>query len=221
MSTRIRITRINDDTQREDALQVIEEVYHKEKQWIRSPEEEFGANMLKDTKISWVLARAGKRPVGLLRLSYDPPLELPDNYQVSLNRDIDLNKMAALYRFVDIGRFMIIPDFRRNIKIALRLMRAAIREVVERGYTHFITDVFENDPHSPLQFHTRILGFEVVGRHLHGELNCSSTRIILTLDIIKAWEKVRHRRNRIYRTLTYGIRRLLNKKLAARSATGA
>ncbi len=78
--------------------------------------------------------------------------------------------------------------------VAIRLMGVAVKEVVERNYTHFITDVFEGEPNSPLKFHTRILGFEIIGSHLHGELNCSLTRIILTLDILKAYQRLREKR---------------------------
>jgi hypothetical protein len=39
--------------------------------------------------------------------------------------------------------------------LAAALMRAATKEMVARGYTHVITDVFEDDVHSPLGFHTR------------------------------------------------------------------
>jgi hypothetical protein len=113
---------------------------------------------------------------------------------------------------------MILPQYRSKILVALRLMRIAIKEVVERDYTHFITDVFEGEPHSPFRFHTRILGFEVIGTHLHGELNCSCTRIILTLDILKAYQRLKLSKNRIYWSLTEGIRDILDKKLAARGS---
>ena len=92
-------------------------------------------------------------------------------------------------------------------------MGVAVREVVERNYTHFITDVFEGEPHSPLGFHTRVLGFEVIGSHVYGELNCSLTRIILTLDILKAYKRMKERRNRLYWSLTEGIRGQLDGKL--------
>ena len=124
--------------------------------------------------------------------------------------------MATECNIVEIGRFMIRPEFRKNIRVALKLMQAGIREVVERGYTHFLTDVFESDPNSPLHFHTKILGFEVIGSHLHGELNCSSTRIILTLDILKAYQRLKERKNRFYQEITAGIQDLLERKLAER-----
>lgn len=124
-----------------------------------------------------------------------------------------MEKIAQTCRFVEIGRFMILPRYRHNMLIALRLMRLALKEVVERDYTHFITDVFEGEVHSPFRLHTKILGFEVIGTHLHGELNCSCTRIILTLDILKAYQRLKARKNRLYWNLTEGIRDLLEQKI--------
>ena len=145
-------------------------------------------------------------PAGVMRLLYDPPLDLPEACQVSLEPGVDLEQVKSSGRFAEIGRFMILPRFRRQHLVALRLMRAATAEVVGRGYTHFITDVFEGEVHSPLNFHTRVLGFEVIGRHLFGELNCSSTRIILTLDILKLYNRVKDSRSRIYQELLEGFR---------------
>jgi hypothetical protein len=45
-------------------------------------------------------------------------------------------------------------------------------------------------------------------------LNCSLTRIILTLDILKAYQRLREKKNRIYWSLTEGIRGRLDRKLA-------
>ncbi len=164
---------------------------------------------------SWFLATVNGQPAGVLRLFYDPPLEMPAEFQVSLHQGVDLKKMAENGRFVEIGRFMILPAYRKKMLVAIRLMGSAVQEVVARNYTHFITDVFQGEPHSPLQFHTRILGFEVIGSHLQGELNCSLTRIILTLDILKAYQRLREKKNRLYWTLTEGIRGVLDQKLAA------
>jgi hypothetical protein len=55
---------------------------------------------------------------------------------------------------------------------------------------------------------------EVIKTIRHGELNCSCTRIILTLDIVKAYQKLKSKKNRIYAYLTRGIRYRLERKLA-------
>lgn len=98
----------------------------------------------------------------------------------------------------------------------MQLMRAGVREVVSNNYTHFITDVFEGEKHSPFRFHTRLLGFEVIGKHVHGELNCSCKRIIMVLDILKAYMKFRDRRNVFYEALLGGMKDLFESKISQR-----
>ena len=215
---KIETIKIIDAETRAEALKVIETVYFNEKNWIKTVEEEIPENIADSGKFSWFLATVNGKPAGVLRLQYDPMLELPADFKVTLNRNFDLQKIAASSKFVEIGRFMILPRYRKNIFVALRLMRIAIQEVVARDYTHFITDVFEGEVNSPLGFHTRVLGFEVIGNHLHGELNCRLTRIILTLDILKAYKAMKQRRNRVYWALTEGIREMLDKKLFAASS---
>ena len=212
--SRIQTVKVDDDDTRTKALQVIEQVYRQEKNWINSVETEIPAKINPDGRYSWFLATVNDQPAGVLRLFYNPPLELPAEFNVTLRQDIDLQEMAKNGRFVEIGRFMILPEYRKKMLVAIRLMGIAVKEVVERNYTHFITDVFQGEPNSPLQFHTRILGFEIIGSHLHGELNCSLTRIILTLDILKAYQRLRQKKNRIYWSLTEGIRGRLDRKLA-------
>ena len=213
--SRIETFKVLDDQTRSQALQVIERVYHQEKNWIQAADREIPANIAQSDRYSWFLATVNDTPAGVIRLVYDPPLELPPECRVTLKNEIDLQELARRGRFVDIGRFMILPEYRRKFLVAIRLMRIAVREVIERNYTHFITDVFEGEPHSPLNFHTRILGFEVIGSHLHGELNCSLTRIILTMDILKAYQRMKMRRKRLYASLTEGYRGLLEEKIVA------
>lgn len=155
----------------------------------------------------------------MLRLLYDPSFDLPEEYDVKFMPGITVEKLKSAGRYVEIGRFMILEEFRRKPKVALRLMRAATEEVIERDYTHFITDVFEGEAHSPLSFHTRVLGFEVVGKHLFGELNCSSTRIILMLDILKLYSRIKDSRSRIYSELIEGLRGIFERKAALAQMT--
>jgi hypothetical protein len=198
---------------REQALEVMEAVFLKEKKWIERLEEQFPESMISSSRYSWFLAKVNDKPAGLLRLFYDPPLVLPEEFEVTLNDNVDLERMGNECRFVEVGRFMILPEYRRNIRVALRLMRIALREVVERDYTHFITDVYENEIHSPFRFHTRILGFEVIGKHLYGELKCNCTRLILTLDILKTYRRLKKKKHSIYKTLLKDILPIMEKKL--------
>ena len=202
----VAVSKVITSGDRSDAMSVIDEVFVREKRWIDGSQEQIPESQGSDGRYSWLIARVGGMPAGVMRLLYDPPLDLPEACQVSLEPGVDLEQVKSSGRFAEIGRFMILPRFRRQHLVALRLMRAATAEVVGRGYTHFITDVFEGEVHSPLNFHTRVLGFEVIGRHLFGELNCSSTRIILTLDILKLYNRVKDSRSRIYQELLEGFR---------------
>jgi hypothetical protein len=215
---------------REKALAVVEAVYRREKRWIADAAAEFspdilGAGTSGDVgaadgpagRLSWFLVTVDERPAGVIRLVYDPPLELPAELDVSLEPDVDLEQLRRRGRFVDIGRFMIVPRYRRNIRVVLRLMREAIVEVVERGYTHFLTSVFADDPHSPLGFHTRVLGFERIGTHRTGELACASVRILLILDIARAYRRLRRRRNRVWKELGESVRQAMKSRLLART----
>lgn len=211
----ITVERVLSGETRSNAVEVIEQVFKKEKKWINAAQEQLPQTLEETGRYSWFLAKVDGRPAGVLRLMYDPPLELPREYDVRLLPGINIERMKQEGRYVEIGRFMIKSEFRKNPRLALRLMRTATREVLERDYTHFITDVFEGEPNSPLNFHTRVLGFEVIGKHLFGDLNCSSTRIILTLDIVKVYRRIRNNRNRVYSELTEGMRGILERKLAA------
>ncbi len=198
---------------RERALAVIEAVYRDEKQWISTSSAEIPADIATRQDQSWFLVSAGDEPAGVIRLVYDPPIEMPAEYGVTLEPEVDLEGLKHGGRFVDIGRFMIVPRYRRNIRVVMKLMRAAIVEVVGRGYTHFLTDVFENDPHSPLRFHTRVLGFERIGTHRHGELACASSRIILILDIARAYQRLKKRENKVFKEVGDGVRDLMEARL--------
>ena len=203
---------------REEALSVIEAVYMQEKRWIGDPGSEIPADTAARHDHSWFLVTVEGEPAGVIRLVYDPALEMPAELGVSLEAHVDLETLKRRGRFVDIGRFMIVPRHRRNIRVVMRLMRAAILEVVSRGYTHFLTDVFEDDPHSPYHFHTRVLGFERIGTHRHGELACASTRIILILDIARAYRQLEKKENKVFKELGQGLGEMVEARLLAPTA---
>ncbi len=210
---KVTTRKVIDAETREKALSVIKEVYLKEKKWINNSETEISEDIASSQKVSWYLAEVDGDPAGVIRLVYDPNLNFPPDFEVSLNEDIDFEYIKKNFKIVDIGRFMILPKYRKKIMVALRLMKAAITEVVKRDYTHFITDVFEGEVNSPLHFHTNILGFEIIGKHVHGELNCSCTRIILALDILKTYKRIKEKRGKVYKFLTKGLGDLLEKRL--------
>ena len=215
----VTVLRIESAGDRASALEVIRQVFCEEKNWISTVQNQIPDELAGNTGFSWFLAKVNGRPAGVLRLLYDPSFDLPEEYDVQFMPGISIEKLKSFGRYVEIGRFMILEEFRRKPRVALRLMRAATEEVIERDYSHFITDVFEGEANSPLNFHTRVLGFEVVGKHLFGELNCSSTRIILTLDILKLYSRIKDSRSRIYGELIDGLRGIFERKAALAQMT--
>ena len=86
---------------REAALGVIAEVYGEEKRWLADAAPEIPVDPTADSRVSWFLARSAGEPVGVVRLSYDPPLELPRDFEVEIDSGIDLERLAAGGRFVE------------------------------------------------------------------------------------------------------------------------
>jgi hypothetical protein len=126
---------------------------------------------------------------------------------------LDLDSFIRDNRIAEIGRFAILPSHRRNVRIAVALMNAAARETVDRDFTHYITDVFEGEQHSPFDFHSRVMGFEVVATHDTGELNCSCRRITMVLDLRRAYQRLCRQNNWAFRALTANWDPALHEKL--------
>lgn len=205
VSDSLTAERVTDSVSRLEALSIVQQVYQQEKGWIAHADGEFPESALASSTSSWFLARLGGEAAGVVRLHFDPSLELPQAAGVELDPGVDVARLTASGRFVEVGRLMIAPRFRSRTAVVLALMRAALGEVVQRGYSHLLTVVFEDDPHSPYGFHTRVLGFERIGTHRHGELACSSRRIILTLDIARAFKRLRGPRAKLAQALAGGL----------------
>jgi 1-acyl-sn-glycerol-3-phosphate acyltransferase len=203
----VTAARVSTPEGRREALAVLDEVYATEKGWLAAVDGEIAAEPAADSGRSWFLARVGHEAAGLVRVTYDPPLELPAEAKFEPAPGFDLESLKRAGRFAEIGRMTVRPRFRRRPAVVLSLMSAAIAEVATRGCTHLLTSVFEDDPHSPYGFHTRVLGFERIGSHLHGELLCASRRILLVLELDRAIARAR------------GSRRLA--RVAAEIAAGA
>jgi hypothetical protein len=214
MRDSVTVVKVETREARERALSVVREVYLHEKRWIRDAGTEIPEDIAVRRDQSWFLVAVDGAPAGAIRLVYDPQLELPAEYGVVLEPGIDIDRLKRGNSFVDIGRFMILPRHRRNIRVVLRLLRAAMIEVVERGYTHLLTDVFESDPHSPLKFHTQVLGFERIGTHRIGDLACDSLRILLILDIARSYHRLKSQRNKVFKEVGEGLSSLLEPRLA-------
>jgi hypothetical protein len=182
---------------------------------VSDPDSQIPPGDLGRSDISWFVVSVRTRPVGVLRVLYDPPLATYARYGFKLiDPAVRVEEFLRDHRIAEIGRFAVIPRYRRRFMLAAALMRAATAETVARGYTHFITDVFEDDKHSPYGFHTRVMGFHPVATHDVGELHCRSRRITMVLDLKAAYQRLKLRSNWIYRYLTGHWDDALHRRLA-------
>lgn len=201
----LRVVRLHTEEDRQRALRVMRATYRDEKNWLKPDDRLVDPAELVNPSVSWFLALRGEEPAGVLRILYAPPLDLYAAYGFHcVARDLDLEAFIRNHRIAEIGRFAVIPRQRGHLLISAALMRAAVRETLERGFTHYLTDVFEGETHSPYEFHTRVLGFKVVATHDVGELNCPNRRITLLLDIPGNLKRLQSAGNWLYRYVTEG-----------------
>jgi ribosomal protein S18 acetylase RimI-like enzyme len=204
LSDRLHVIRVGTDAERALAIQVMGATYKQEKNWITRDEKLFPESELGKPDVSWFVVLEGTRPVGTLRVLYDLPLDLYKEYGFKMLGGVDLDEFIRKNRIAEIGRFAVLPEYRKHMVVVGALMREASRETVERGYTHYVTDIFEGEAHSPYNFHTRVLGFKPVATHDTGELNCPNRRITMILDLVEAYERLRGQGGWLFRFFTEG-----------------
>jgi len=203
VSDHIRVRRVSEDWQRREALSVLRATYVDEKGWVAGAERVFPSEEVGDPEVSWFLALVGQEPAGVLRVLYELPLAEYAHYdfQPIGGADLGLDTLLCDARVAEIGRFAVVPAYRRMPLVAAELIRAASIETLQRGYTHYITDVFEGERHSPYLFHTRVLGFRPIATHDTGELNCPNRRITMLLDLAEAYRRLCTSQGWLYRYL--------------------
>jgi hypothetical protein len=208
-------TRVFDEAGRSEVIDVLRATYHSEKRWVHDPAGQIPPGDLSSEHISWFVVKIDGKPAGVLRVLFNPPLAEYAKYGFKLlDTAPDINEFLRDNRVAEIGRFAVLPAFRGKIAVATALMGRATEETLERGFTHFVTDVFEDDPHSPFGFHTRVIGFAAVATHEVGELHSRSRRITLVLDLKAAYKRLRARRNWVFRYLTGSWAEALHQRLA-------
>ncbi|KOR33252.1 hypothetical protein TI05_02095 [Achromatium sp. WMS3] len=216
----LSVIRVQGQEDRAQVVAVLRAIYLKEKGWVNDPTEQIPDQDLAREDLSWFLAFRNKQPIGVLRVLYNPPLQLYAKYELTMlgkANSIDVDAFIRNNRIAEVGRFAVLTEERSSILAAAALMRAATEETVARGYTHYITDVFEDDPHSPYGFHTRVMGFIPVATHTHGELRSRSRRITLVLDLKAAYKRLKTRGHWLFRFLTGGWDERLHRRLAVHS----
>jgi ribosomal protein S18 acetylase RimI-like enzyme len=200
----VNVERVNDAGGRACVLEVLQGTYLQEKGWVEDVDSQFPADDLQRPEISWFVATIDDRPAGTLRVLYDPPLAEYAKYGFkTIDPQLRVEDFIRRHRIAEIGRFAVLPAYRRQMIVAAALMRAATAETIARRFTHYVTDVFEDDPHSPYRFHTNVLGFLPVATHDIGEMRTSSRRITLVLDLKAAyWRLKRQKSSWVYRYFT-------------------
>jgi hypothetical protein len=196
-------------TDRQRALAVLDATYAAEKQWVESAEALFPEEDLRDERITWIVATVDDAPAGVLRVHFDPPLDRYREYDLDPldgAADLDVDAFIREHRIAQIGPFAVLPEYRRRFRVVFWLMRVAGAETLQRGFTHYVTDIFEDEEHSPYRFHTRVLGFRPVATHETGEMDCLHRRVTLILDLKEAYRRLRASKNRLYRFLTDGVK---------------
>lgn len=212
----IEVGRVTTEAARQEALEVLSSTYLVEKGWARDVGALFPASDLGDGETLWLLARIDGEAAGVLRVDFAPPLSAYTDYGLEfLDPTLDAEAFLKQNRVAEIGRFAVVPELRGKVMLPAALMRAATMATVEYGHTHFVTDVLEDDPHSPFGFHTRVLGFQVVATHHVGELLSPSRRITLLLDIKDTYWRLHRRNNWFSRFMLDGWQEHLRQQMAA------
>ena len=218
MSNRESVTaeRVADEAGRRRVLEILRATYDREKGWVDDRRRPRAARRLQTQRHVLVRRERGGRAAGVLRVLYDPPLAEYAKYGFKMvDPRMRVEDFIRRHRIAEIGRFAVLPIHRGQIMVAAALMREATAETVARGYTHFVTDVFEDDPHSPYGFHTRVMGFFPVATHDVGELRCRSRRITMVLDLRAAYKRLQRRGNWLFRYLTGSWDDALHRQMAA------
>ncbi|MEW6303931.1 MAG: GNAT family N-acetyltransferase [Verrucomicrobiota bacterium] len=220
LKDRIRVIRVESESDRAQAMKVLKATYREEKHWVADETKMFARDDMTNGKVSWFVTFVDSEPVGVLRVLYEPPLDLYAAYGFKqIDNSINVDEFVRNNRIAEIGRFAVLPEYRKFIVVVGALMRAASKETVERGFTHYITDIFEGEKHSPYLFHTRVMGFTPVATHDVGELNCPLRRITLVLDIKDAYNRLRATQKWVFRFLTEGWDKSLHERLQNGSAS--
>jgi hypothetical protein len=213
--SRVQASRVIDEAGRRQVVEVLRATYQREKRWVTDPELQAPPSDLERDEIAWFIADIRGRPGGVLRVHYAAPLAQYAAYGFKLiDPSVNVDDFIRRHRVAEIGRFAVLPRYRRQFLLAAALMRAATAETVARGFTHFVTDVFEDDPHSPYGFHTRVIGFHPVATHDIGELQSRSRRITLVLDLRAAYKRLKASGNWVFRYLTGEWPDALHRRLA-------
>jgi hypothetical protein len=212
----VLVRQVVSEAGRADALKVLAATYREEKQWVADAEGQFPSSDILGDDVAWFVAYEAGRAAGVVRILYNPPVAVYARYDLTpLDPANRIEDFIGRPDLAEVGRFAVLPDRRGQYLVAAALMRAVTIACLERKVACLITDVFEDDPHSPFGFHTRVLGFRPVATHDVGELNCKSRRITMVLELAPAYRRLRIRNHWFYRYVNSALSAALHGQLAA------
>ncbi|MBN2444886.1 MAG: hypothetical protein JXJ04_26260 [Spirochaetales bacterium] len=85
LQKKVLVNKIETTEDLDQAKKIISGVYLDEKKWVNSVENQIAESDIKgNRKISWFIAKINGVTAGLLWLLYDPVMELPAEYNVTL-----------------------------------------------------------------------------------------------------------------------------------------
>jgi hypothetical protein len=124
----IKVLRMDHESVRQDALRVVAATYREEKRWIENEETMVAPEELTNQNASWFVVYVGASPVGVLRVLYNPPLALYKKYDLqNMKSGLDIEGFLRAHRIAEIGRFAILPAYRKYSLIVAFLMREYFR----------------------------------------------------------------------------------------------
>src|SRR5258708_17856187 len=122
------VIRVENDQERESALRVLKETYRDEKNWTSDETSLFPEKELASENISWFVVFEENKPVGVLRVLYDPPLAMYAKYGFEMIAEgFNVDQFIRDNRIAKIGRFAVLPEYSPKITTVASLMRAAGR----------------------------------------------------------------------------------------------
>jgi hypothetical protein len=202
----IEVNVARSDADRDAALQVLREVYVEDKQWLMDADEIFPQTDLAHKGITWLIVSVDKQPAGVLRILYELPVELYTQYDFKLlDANLDIEAFLSENKIAEIGRFAVLRRYRRRISVVMALINMAAAETMNRGFSHFVTDVFEGEINSPLKFHINVIGFKPIATHDVGEINCPNRRVTLILNLNETYRRLKKVNSRLYRNFRQSL----------------
>jgi hypothetical protein len=87
--------RVVDEAGRQDVIEVLRATYQQEKGWVGDSEQQIPVTDLQRMDISWFVVKEGPRPIGVLRVLFDPPLAAYANYGFKMLDAASISKPSS------------------------------------------------------------------------------------------------------------------------------